>query len=87
MGCNCKTKKNTDKLIKKVEELDNSKSKDHVRMNRSVMKVLYNIISVAVYVLFGIIFTISFVLIIPYMAITGKSIKINPMKLLTNGQQ
>ena len=87
MACNCKTKERTDKLIRKVEELDHSKSKDHTRMNKTAMKVLYDIKSVAVYILFGIMFTLSFFLIIPYMAITRKSIKINTTKFLKNGQQ
>lgn len=85
MGCNCKTKKNVDKIIKTVEELDNSKSKDYVRVNKSAMKVVFNMISIIVYALFGLMFILFILPAILYMAITNKPIKINLKKFIVNG--
>lgn len=86
MGCNCKTKKNTEKIIKTVEDINKSTSKNYKTGNKTVLKIAFNTLSVIVYILFGILFILGIIPTFLYMIISGKSITINKPKFMSDGK-
>lgn len=87
MGCNCKTKQNTDKLIKTIEELDNSKSKDYVAGNKTALKSFFSMLSLSVYLFYFLAYIVLIIPIFIYMVVGRKSIKIKAIKFIKDEKQ
>lgn len=74
--CNCKAKKNADKLIKNVEDINKSSSKNYVSDNYT-KKIIFNMLKVLIYVICSILLIIFFIPIVFYILISKKQIKIS----------
>lgn len=87
MACNCKAKKDSEKIIKTIEEIDKSSRKDYVRGSKTLRKIAFDAISIFVYISYFILLTILIGPLIIYMACSKKPLTIKPFKLLNNGKQ
>ena len=81
MGCNCKAKIDTDKLVKTIEDINKSKSRNYINGNKFLMKSAFKSLSVLVYVIFGILIAISIIPFSIYAIITKKTFTIRPNKI------
>jgi hypothetical protein len=86
MGCNCKTKKKVDKLIKSQEEINRSSSKNYVKGNKTLRKIFFNSLSLIIYTVFTLSFVIFIIPIFLYMIVSRKGLVIRPYKLFKNEQ-
>ena len=87
MGCNCKTKEKTDNLIKTIEELDNSKSKNYVTTNKTKLKIFFSFISGIIYMLYFICFILFTIPSLVFMIITRKSIRLKINNFIRHEKQ
>lgn len=87
MGCNCKTKEKTDKLIKTIEELDNSKSKNYVTTNKTKLKIFFSFISGVIRILYFICFILFILFALVFMIITRKSISLKINNFIRHEKQ
>lgn len=86
MGCNCKAKKNVDKLIKNVDEINKSSSKDYRNKNKTLKKVIVEILKFIVYSCFCLSLIIGIIPLFLYMILTKKTVKLKiPFKNKLNG--
>lgn len=86
MGCNCKAKKNVDNLIKNVDEINKSSSKDYRRKNKTTRKLIVEVLKYTVYGIFCLSLIVGIIPMFIYMAITKKSVKLQiPFKKTLNG--
>lgn len=83
--CNCKGKKNVDKLIKNIEDINKSSSVNKSKGNKTIIKIIFNTVKVIVYFLLGILVVIGAVPILLYILFNKKQIVIKLPKLIKNG--
>lgn len=86
MGCNCKAKNNVDKLIKNVDEINKSSSKDYRSKNKTLKKIIVEILKIIVYTCFCLSLIVGIIPLFTYMLFTKKSVKLKiPFKNKLNG--
>lgn len=74
--CNCKAKKNTDNLIKNIEDINKSASKDFTKGNKRLKFSIFLILKIIIYT---ILLFLTVVLILPiflYVIFSKKPLKI-----------
>lgn len=82
--CNCKAKKNANKLINNINEINKSKSRDYKKRKD---KLYINFLKYTIYIVFIVILSISIFPLIIYLLITKKSITLKlPFKNNKNGR-
>jgi hypothetical protein len=86
MSCNCKTKKNAEKIIKTIEDIDKSSRRDYVRGNKNLRRIFFKIITMLVYLVFFILLIVFLVPSCLYLIFSKKAITIKPFKLFKNGK-
>jgi len=74
--CNCKAKKDVNKLIKNIEDINKSSSRNHVSKNNSAFKIIFLILKVLVYMVLSLSMVLLIIPGLIYMIITKKNIKI-----------
>lgn len=74
--CNCKAKKDVNKLIKNIEDINKSSSRNHVSKKNSAFKIIFLILKVLIYVVLSLSMVILIIPGLIYMIITKKNIKI-----------
>lgn len=74
--CNCKAKKDVNKLIKNIEDINKSSSRNHVSKNNSAFKIIFLILKVLIYMVLSLLMVLLIIPGLIYMIITKKNIKI-----------
>lgn len=86
MGCNCKAKNNVDKLIKNVDEINKSSSKDYRGKNKTLKKIIVEILKIIVYTCFFLFLIVGIIPLFIYILLTKNPIKLKiPFKNKLNG--
>lgn len=87
MGCNCKTREKTSKLIKNVEDINKSSSKNYTNRNRNLNKIIIQTLKMFLYSICYLILVITIIPILLY-GLLGKKIVIKiPLKKILHGKQ
>lgn len=82
MGCNCKAKKDSNKLIKTIEEINKSKSRSYIKGDKLLLKSAFKSLSILIYFIFSILCLIFLIPLIIYVLITKKTFTIKSNKFL-----
>lgn len=86
MGCNCKAKKDSEKIIRTVEEMNKTKSVSLNNRNKLLMKTAFKSLSILIYGIFGMLFATFFIPFMIYAIITKRTFTIRASKKTYNEQ-
>lgn len=74
--CNCKAKKDINRLIKNIEDINKSSSRNHISKNNNAFKIIFLILKVLIYMGLSLLMVLLIIPGLIYMVTTKKNIKI-----------